>query len=602
MSLAIVGVFVFLATVYGTVVTGGLLLTERQLNEQHGTRTWRRLLPTTPHDRPCPSTDLRRLLTHSERRDATAEPGPPRCGPDHRRAGCVAHCGTSYRAQAEIGASWSSTGVSSRPTTAVWAFSGTATTPSRTSLTGRGIVPVPRWQSTPTLHGPHRRSHTALVHTGRRARLRPGDLRRGPSTTQRAFRDPGHPRTPQRASCGRRRTPEGELRAPVVFQERAPLTWRERRQSATPAAPALRRVGSANRATMFDPHVVTLMDFDTAPSATPPRSSTSFPSNPTTPSSSTRWFLARSHVREEPARSRARAPRSAPGRVTIERVGQSPWRIEPSTSAGVTSIWTHRHRRRHDQADHRLHLPAGLPAPRRGMGQWTRTSAASRGTGPNSCLRRPSPPQHPAPPSRAGPPIFERLFRTSFDAVLTFLDEQSSSVPMPGWSHRCRGRPFWAASAERRRRRLNRCAASHNGQLRRSRSDPPRAFPAPTGVWVPVTHALRGMAAVFTETPGSVSVAVVVVVVAALGIPHGAVDHLRRRRARRSVRHVVAAKARPRLPPGHARCGRPRRSSGRTVALAAHVSVSRFGRSGSCDLGRQSRAIAVQCLAACPPR
>jgi hypothetical protein len=36
MSLAIfiVGVFVFLITVYGTVVTGGLLLTERQLDEQ----------------------------------------------------------------------------------------------------------------------------------------------------------------------------------------------------------------------------------------------------------------------------------------------------------------------------------------------------------------------------------------------------------------------------------------------------------------------------------------------------------------------------------------------------------------------------------------
>ena len=36
MSLAIfiVGVFVFLVTVYGTVVTGGLLLTERQLDEQ----------------------------------------------------------------------------------------------------------------------------------------------------------------------------------------------------------------------------------------------------------------------------------------------------------------------------------------------------------------------------------------------------------------------------------------------------------------------------------------------------------------------------------------------------------------------------------------
>jgi hypothetical protein len=36
MSLAIfiVGVLVFLITVYGTVVTGGLLLTERQLDEQ----------------------------------------------------------------------------------------------------------------------------------------------------------------------------------------------------------------------------------------------------------------------------------------------------------------------------------------------------------------------------------------------------------------------------------------------------------------------------------------------------------------------------------------------------------------------------------------
>ncbi len=36
MSLAIfiVGVFVFLITVYGTVVTGGLLLTERQLDQQ----------------------------------------------------------------------------------------------------------------------------------------------------------------------------------------------------------------------------------------------------------------------------------------------------------------------------------------------------------------------------------------------------------------------------------------------------------------------------------------------------------------------------------------------------------------------------------------
>ncbi len=35
MSLAIfiIGVFVFLITVYGTVVTGGLLLTERQLDE-----------------------------------------------------------------------------------------------------------------------------------------------------------------------------------------------------------------------------------------------------------------------------------------------------------------------------------------------------------------------------------------------------------------------------------------------------------------------------------------------------------------------------------------------------------------------------------------
>jgi hypothetical protein len=61
MSLAIfiVGVFVFLITVYGTVVTGGLLLTERQLDEQP------ELEPETPIEKDLDSTveRARRLIS-----------------------------------------------------------------------------------------------------------------------------------------------------------------------------------------------------------------------------------------------------------------------------------------------------------------------------------------------------------------------------------------------------------------------------------------------------------------------------------------------------------------------------------------------------------
>lgn len=63
MSLAIfiVGVFVFLITVYGTVVTGGLLLTERQLDEQ----------PELEPDGPAPTGDA--STTDRARRVISAE-------------------------------------------------------------------------------------------------------------------------------------------------------------------------------------------------------------------------------------------------------------------------------------------------------------------------------------------------------------------------------------------------------------------------------------------------------------------------------------------------------------------------------------------------
>ncbi len=63
MSLAIfiVGVFVFLVTVYGTVVAGGLLLTERQLDEQ----------PELEPDAPTPSDD--ESTTDRARRVISAE-------------------------------------------------------------------------------------------------------------------------------------------------------------------------------------------------------------------------------------------------------------------------------------------------------------------------------------------------------------------------------------------------------------------------------------------------------------------------------------------------------------------------------------------------
>jgi len=61
LAIFIVGVFVFLITVYGTVVTGGLLLTERQLDEQ----------PELQPDEPTPSDDA--STTDRARRVIAAE-------------------------------------------------------------------------------------------------------------------------------------------------------------------------------------------------------------------------------------------------------------------------------------------------------------------------------------------------------------------------------------------------------------------------------------------------------------------------------------------------------------------------------------------------
>jgi len=61
LAIFIVGVFVFLITVYGTVVTGGLLLTERQLDEQ----------PELQPDEPAPSDDA--STTDRARRVISAE-------------------------------------------------------------------------------------------------------------------------------------------------------------------------------------------------------------------------------------------------------------------------------------------------------------------------------------------------------------------------------------------------------------------------------------------------------------------------------------------------------------------------------------------------
>lgn len=61
LAIFIIGGFVFLITVYGTVVTGGLLLTERQLDEQ----------PELEPDGPTPTSDA--STTDRARRVISAE-------------------------------------------------------------------------------------------------------------------------------------------------------------------------------------------------------------------------------------------------------------------------------------------------------------------------------------------------------------------------------------------------------------------------------------------------------------------------------------------------------------------------------------------------
>ena len=234
MSLAIfaVGVFVFLITVYGTVVDRRPAA--HRTSARPATRTRARTsgrLGRRPHDRPCPSTDLRRFLTHSDRRDATAEPGPPRCGPDHRR-------GRLRRAQRTVARPAERRQRSAhrrrrpefragrRPHVGVLGDPDDTLRAPRRPDVGSGSSPVPRMavDTTTTRSALARRSHTALVHAGPPTRVRPGDPRRGSSTTQRAFRDPGHPRTPQRASCGRRRTPRRRAACAGRVPEREPPT------------------------------------------------------------------------------------------------------------------------------------------------------------------------------------------------------------------------------------------------------------------------------------------------------------------------------------------------------------------------------------------
>ena len=318
----------------------------------------------------------------------------------------------------------------------MWAFWGTPTTPfahlaDRTWDQVR--VRFRGWQSTQQLRGPQwpggatRRSYTRVR---RRvydqaildeARARPNV--RFVTQDILGLRNERH--------AGVVELPEGELRAPVVFQS-ARLS--PGGSAARVRHPLRQHFGGWEVRTerpVFDPHVVTLMDFDTAQ-----HDATSFfyvlPEQPD------RALVEHTMFSLEPRpeafhdrQIRARLDALGAGEVTIERReygaipmedraldqrwGDHIWNI--GTVGGMTKPTTgYTFQRIHAQTRHLVEGWANGREPRPLPGAPARFAFADRVL--LNILHH-----HP----ERGRPIFERLFRTSsIDAVLTFLDEQST--------------------------------------------------------------------------------------------------------------------------------------------------------------------------------
>lgn len=246
--------------------------------------------------------------------------------------------------------------------------------------------------------------------------------------------------------------PEGELRAPVVFQS-ARLSPSDRDQIVR--HPLRQHFGGWEVQTerpVFDPQVVTLMDFDTDQHD----GAAFFYVLPDAPDRAlvehTLFSLHPRHQDFYDEHIRAHLDRLGAGDVTVTRTeygvipmedrpfqqrwGQHVWNI--GTVGGMTKPTTgYTFQRIHDQTGHLVStwatdgVPSPLPSPPRRYGFADRTLL--------NLLHH-----HP----ESGRPIFERLFRTTpIDDVLSFLDEDTTLAKDARMVSRLPWLPFLRAGA-----------------------------------------------------------------------------------------------------------------------------------------------------------
>ena len=247
-------------------------------------------------------------------------------------------------------------------------------------------------------------------------------------------------------------TSTGELRAPVVFQS----VQLSPNDAATPVRHPLRQHFSGwevhTERPVFDPDVVTLMDFDTDQ-----RDGTAFfyvlPDSPNRALVEHTMFSPAPRERAfHDEQVRARVESMGAGSFTVERTeygsipmedrlvhqrwGRHVWNL--GTVGGMTKPTTgYTFRRIHAQTRHLVSswLATGAPTPL--------PSAPARYRFADRTLLHLL---HERP--ELGRPIFEQLFATtSIDQVLTFLDEDSSALDDARMIARLPWRPFVAAAA-----------------------------------------------------------------------------------------------------------------------------------------------------------